>query len=626
METANTFAPQPPAPPCNALPRCPGTDILLVVTPAAPVNEAWVADVLASCTNASIPAVVMTPSPCADPLDGVRRLMRHFVHDLLQQTRGEYGSELRCLFPDHEAFANAVPLEDIALPSSERRLSRESERLFRLVNGIAAMLNARVGTGPGCFGELWLLVPDLLQMDRLSLHVLHQIRRFRHARIRIVAGISQADLAALQSMGDHGELQDPLAIRRRFAKDFLEIGRYSVYAGPLGASPPGTERDRAKAAVLSLDNIARAIEWGQYDQALLALESVTQRDFAWYKAVGLTHAYLGQYMTAAAAYAQADEVAPTPAQRAEAYVYLALLSSKRNSQHRAAQQLVDIGRQCVAGLSDEHSVIESGWLSNVAALAHFSEGRQAEAMALCKNAYLSLKPHKGSDALHLKINLVSNLSVVYESMGRLSEALAVWETFSQFLAGSTSALFAKIYHYRVAGLLLKAGDAGKAEASYRRSYEEATRVHDRFHLMYIAYDLGVLCARRGAWAEALEWFERSRRHAGAVAEHERVEMAAAAAGLARHHCGDVEGAKACWQALLDDAPCSTGMRGTLDRLLAWAAGTTQPAAPGTFANTVPDDLLKKLLTTPGSKLGRPFHPLHIPPLKTASAATAGASR
>jgi tetratricopeptide (TPR) repeat protein len=531
--------------------------LTLVVTPGLTVDASWTEDEAPSSQR----RIVVDCGGATDPLAGLRSVLRAVLPGVPPARVQAYGAEIRTLLPQDGAGQGTLSLADIALPASERRLSRESERSFRLVSSLAALLGSVARPG----SEWQLLVPDLMRADRLTLHLVHQLRRFAHPGVNLAAGLAQAELDALAALPAGGDLGEAAQVRRRFLHDLLSLGRHAVRHRPARSAPgQAAQLDRR---AFTEPGMADLIEWGEYEQALQALEGEDEEDFARCKARGLVHAYLGQFALANDCYVRAAAVAGTAVERAQAQLYQALLASKRKGQHARAQLLIAAGRDCLEGVQGDEALVEQGWLSNVDALTRFSSGHYVEAMSLCKDAYAMLRRCRGSDALHLKINLVSNLSVVCESMGRPLEALAVWQNFEQFLRGGAAPLFAKIYHYRVAGLQWRAGQPAEAEAAYRRSYDEAAQVYDRFHLSYIAFDLAVLAAQRGDGAAAQGWLDSSAEHASAVADHDRVAaLLAARAGLGTH-----------------------------------TAEAREPLPPA-------------LRVLPGSKLGRPFHLMHIPPL------------
>ena len=486
--------------------------------------------------------LLLAPAEATDPLAGLSALARQLLPALGPADRTAHAAELRTLVPGAIGLGGGPSLEDVALPSSERRLSRESERVFRLVNALAAMMGS---VGPVC-----VVVPDLDRADRLALHLIHRLRSFAHPHVRLLAGTLPDDAPA-DAAG---------VLRRQAVRAAL---RDDTGLAPVLRVPPQPCAPELLAS--NLEQVSRLAEWGLYEEALRGLAAMPHWDSETHRIAALVHAYLGDIDRAQALYARAGELAETPVQRARCWMFQALLASKRRGHHEEARRLASQGHAALAGTHGDAAQVEHGWLTNVEALTRYAEGHCTEAVALCNAAIGSLKACRGSDALHLKINLVSNLSIVYESLGRPRDALAVWQHFRQFLQGPAAALFAKIYHYRAAGLLWRAGDAQAAAAAYRTAHDEAARVHDRFHLTYIAHDLGLLHLQRDDLAGAGHWFEQAMVHAGAVGDGPRHALAAQVCA---------------W-------------------LAARRAGSSTPAP-------------QVLDAPPGSKLGRPFHLLHLP--------------
>ncbi|WP_185973890.1 hypothetical protein [Brevibacillus sp. LEMMJ03] len=362
-------------------------------------------------------------------------------------------------------------------------------------------------------------------------------------------------------------------------------------------------------------HVERAVEiseyWGNYENvlalvklALRAEESFTveQRVYLW-KRCGLMQAYLGNYDEVNAAYEQALRVADTPTMRAQLYAFLTLVATKRQFNVERAEILAHQGLREIEGLEDEAAMIERGWLHNTLALTRFMQKRYKEAYELCKTAFQFLKSQSNSEALHLKINLVSNMSVVAEQMGNMDMALKIWRRFEQFLRGSGSRLFAKIYFYREAALLLCMGDEEAALTQLVRAYEEAGAITDHFHMDVIARNISSLYQERGIVDACIDWLQKSERHALEVGSYNRAEGARIAAAAIAYETG--RGGEQTVEILkqLEDT-CRVERRRELCRqlILEWEQG----------GHDVTQAVIRQELQRPRTKLGMPFYLIHIP--------------
>ncbi|MFD1396745.1 tetratricopeptide repeat protein [Kroppenstedtia eburnea] len=351
--------------------------------------------------------------------------------------------------------------------------------------------------------------------------------------------------------------------------------------------------------------------WGNYENVLalvkLALHTeevfdVGQRIYLW-KRCGLMQAFLGNYDEVNTAYEQALRIADHPTMRAQMYAYLTLVATKRQFNVERAESLVDQGLREIEGLEDEMTIIERGWLYNTFALTRFFQKRYKEAYELCKTAFQFLKSQNNSEALHLKINLVSNMSVVAEEMGNLDMALKIWRNFRHFLQGNGNRLFAKIYYYREAGLLLRKGDADTALELFVQAYKEGSAIRDHFHLDFIARDISSLYAEKGLLDECISWLHKSEQHALEVGSHNRAAGARLVAEAVVYEAGDHD--KYRLQALkqLKDTCRSEKLREMCHQLiLEWERG----------GHEATQRIIRNELKRPRTKLGMPFYLIHIP--------------
>lgn len=357
--------------------------------------------------------------------------------------------------------------------------------------------------------------------------------------------------------------------------------------------------------------VAISEHWGNYENVLalvkLALRAedafnVEQRIYLW-KRCGLMHAFLGNYDEVNSAYEQGLQIADHPTMRAQMYAYLTLVATKRQFNLERAEKLAYQGLREIEGLEDDATMIERGWLHNTLALTRFFQKRYKEAYELCKTAFQFLKSQNNSEALHLKINLVSNMSVVAEQMGNLDMALKIWRNFGHFLRGNGNRLFAKIYYYREAGLLLRKGDTEAALKLLVRAYEEASAIADHFHMDFIARNISSLYAEQGLVDECISWLQKSEQHALEVGSHNRASGAKLAAAAVVYEAGRSDEQTLGVLKRMEGTCRSEKLRELCNQLiLEWGQGGHGAARA----------IIHHELQRPRTKLGVPFYLIHIP--------------
>lgn len=479
----------------------------------------------------------------AAPFQGLAGLVAKFLPSLSKECEGlvsDKAAELAAvnLHVTREDLT-FITMDALALPASERRLSRESEYTFRITNGLARLVVEGLEKTAAFVGQkLWIFVPDVTQIDRVSLLSLNQLLQFASQKIIVVYG-GPSSLNELTRCGTQEVLTtEPAssAERRKFLKSFLSHQKPI----PLDAMELKEGRPSPLAPLLldvdrfSEDSLFEAIQVGQYDLALSVLE---HPDFeleaeARARLLGLAHAYIGNFQFAQEIYHRAMSQAKDPVMKARFCVYTSLLSAKRLSEYDRTIALIDEGLAALKGHGEAAALLETGWLLNVRALVMFRTKRIEEAAAICREAIATIKPLQGSDALHLKINLISNMSILFEADGNLRKSLAVWERFEAFNTGPARALFAKIYHFRKAGLLFGLGQIDMAMDQYLASWHEAQSIHDTFHSVVIAQTLGKAEFQRRRFEAAAIWFERAETEAKRCADHAAADKSAAARAIA----------------------------------------------------------------------------------------------
>ncbi|HEY4028133.1 MAG TPA: hypothetical protein VGO86_17025 [Candidatus Dormibacteraeota bacterium] len=328
-----------------------------------------------------------------------------------------------------------------------------------------------------------------------------------------------------------------------------------------------------------------------------------------WKALGMTYAYLKEYGRSMACYEQALDLAADPADRAQVLMYLALLRVKRLGALDAAEALVLEGFGLLEGATGRRADLERGWLSNVRALIQLRRDAWAEAMGLVRPALAVMKAYHDSEATHLKINLISNVSVLFELQGDMAQSLRVNALFDG-IARQAGDLFTKVHRYREAGLYLKGGDLERALATYEVAYRVSERQRDRFHQEAIARALATVHVRQGAWAVAARWFRASAElRRDLVGDREMEPYSLAGLGLCLRAAGAPQEAAVA----LDDADrgaAANGQGHLVDALRALAEG-------GEAATEALWELLAKRDRPDYTKLDRPFYLMNAGDLRPA---------
>ncbi|WP_033442357.1 tetratricopeptide repeat protein [Saccharothrix sp. NRRL B-16314] len=506
--------------------------------------------------------------------------LRTDAPDLLDR----YSPELVALHPDLADVLDlpvARRLTRLANTPSERRSHRESEHLFRTVNGLGRLLHDLLERTGAPVVLVW---RNLHEADAATLLAFRRLSRWAdQGQTRLVslatlvpggipnsppAGLPAAEQACFDWPAHHARLLDLVreqSLGTEVAVEF-DAGTPAGTTPALGPTPIGeallllsidVERGCAQAiramgaaaftlnyeAVLQLAAHVIAAVTGQeepFDEARFAAEweaaapeeyyaaiefavirPADVRDVlavAW-RAAGFANSCLDDHETSLACYRQALGLADTPLQRARARMYLGLITGKRLRRIAEAEQHLDQGLAEIDGRDDEDARLERCWLLNVRALMAFQQRDHRRAMLMVREAREVMRPLHSSEATHLKINLISNISVLLEKTGRTDKAVALWQQFAAFL-GPSNELFAKHYYFREGGLRLLAGRSEDALTSYRNSYEQCVRIDDPFHAAVVARAAGYVAHQLGRQDEAVEWYERVVRAGEACGDHE----------------------------------------------------------------------------------------------------------
>lgn len=526
------------------------------------------------CTTAGVDSLV----PLRPVIDAVLPGARERSPGLVDR----FAPELVALHPDLAAELALPPrrwLGHLANTPSERRSHRESELLFRMVNGLAAFLHQAHETEPGLLVLNW---RELHTADAATLLAFRRICRWANlGETHVVC------LATLDPAGSRAVPQPALPVWRTGAFDWARWHRSMVdkaveQSRSVLVRVDGGAGDRAAAAVVGPTPVADAIgmlavdlergcalavramgnaafmldypvvmllaghvlarltqapafdrdrflaEWAASApvEHYVALEFASVRPenradvlaSAW-RAAGFANTCLGDHEAALRCYRSLLKVCGTPERRARAYMYLGLIAGKRLRRIAEAEQYLMAGMAEIDGRTDPACVLERSWLLNVRALMAFQQRDTEHAMALIREARELMRQLHFSEATHLKINLVSNVSMLYELTGRAERAAQVWQQFAAFL-GPANELFAKHYYFREGALRLLAGRTEDAFKSFLDSYAQCEAVDDPFYAAIVARACGFTSYRLGRFAQAGYWYARAAANSEACGDHE----------------------------------------------------------------------------------------------------------
>jgi tetratricopeptide (TPR) repeat protein len=501
--------------------------------------------------------VVGTELPVA--FTGLRALMRglqEVTPALVQEIASKYPSEWNELFPG--TFAGAELLERVALSPSERRLHRESEQVFRVLHAGARVIVSVLDTI-----ELPLVLRLAGKCDLVSLRALmyavewsrikpvkgeillaewlrqpggeligNRMQRYAECiRERMEAGLYEdnneheyvaacvsLEPGVAESLYFHLMMDEnqTCAVRIAAAACAIRSCFFSTnYEGALLACEQGLAQLEIAGGALDSAAVRKAFRELEPENATAAIEidemSLSSRahmQTLFLRSAAVVYALIGDTVAASEILARALYVAPTHTSSARLHMLRALLFAKRTSHMQEALQELQLGLEALQGHEDAEARLEEGWLRNVLALVYVQQRLFDRAFAEERSALKCLTGISTPSATHLKINLISNLSVLQEMLKRYDAALDVWGHFAR-ISDRWDTNFAKHYHYRKATLQLKANNREAALENYRQAYQYAVQLSDYFHQQAIASDLGVLYLESGCITEAATWFARA---------------------------------------------------------------------------------------------------------------------
>lgn len=490
---------------------------------------------------------------------GLRKIVRA-LEAVAPQARARWSashpSEWNRLFPG--AVNDAPDLSDLALTPSERRLHRESEQTFRVLNVAAGFI---VDALRAC--ERPLVIRNSGEADLVSLRgVMRAVEWARWqgvpAQIHFAQWNRRRHLCSASFQTRRAELLQSLARRMRVAPPSfgrIELVRREVEApedleGTYLASVVDEQRSpgvRLAAAVLA---IRAAFFSTNYEGAMLAAETglalldalggkVNEAEVAaawdgldtglvspaievdksslgdaealralFHRSSGVVHAFVGEFDEALADFARGLECRISPERQGQLRMYRALTLIKRLGNVDKARAEIQAGLEGMKDCSGEDRLLHEGWLRNVMALTYFQEKKLEPAVNEEKLAIKCVGELRNPSATHLKINLISNLSVVQETARRYEDAITTWRRFEK-ISENWGENFHKHHRYRLAGLTLAAGRPDEAVGWYKGAYENADKLGDVYHRQLIAAELGRHYLDGGDTTASVEWFGRA---------------------------------------------------------------------------------------------------------------------
>lgn len=406
-------------------------------------------------------------------------------------------TELVWLFPTlkERAWAvGALDLEEIALPPSRRRLHKESEIIQRVIVSLIRVLRSWRRTQKG--------------RTLFHFHRLHEMDEQTVRLFRALAATELGDDICILASASHAEpadtdggsslvagLANGADLRRRMLEDLVELVSIQHLDAP---RPDGPSDIRAcvltancKDPALHLDT-AEARKYKAFRSALqtsnsnlnqcaqdamsasvftlnfpLALAIVTdlgnlfdtlsksdQHELILH--LGFAHAFSTDFNAARQALELSIDFASTPRQSAVSHFHLALVHIKRLKSPVQGRKHIDTALSFLDPTSVPDAN-EMAWLQNLRALS-FVEQRDFTSAGKCLQAAIQHNSSvpRSSDQIHLKLNLLNNISLLEELTGDYVRAIKRYASLEPLMARA-SRNTAKHWHYRLGGLLVRHG-------------------------------------------------------------------------------------------------------------------------------------------------------------------------
>lgn len=570
---------------------------------------------------------------------GLRRVIEALdpaVPGLRAKLTAAQPSEWARLFPG--SASGVADISDTALSPSERRLHRESEQVFRVLNAGARFIVEALKTLDRPIVIRNAGACDLVSLrgfmraaewTRLEGHGgeivmsgwlerrANASQRFearRQATLKAICERMRANAISLvptkvsnppaeRPVDAEGRylttvVDESASVSRRLAAAVLAI-RATFFTTNYEGAMLAAETGLALLDSVGEVNVAEVErEWDAQDDAIVtsaievdkqSLGTAAELRALFHRSIGVIQAFNGEFNDALESFERGLSGTVGPEHHAHLRMFRALTLIKRMGNGEKARAEISSAIAGLAGRTTASAALHEGWLRNVFALTWFQEKKLDAAVEEEKAAIRCVGDLHDASATHLKINLISNLSVVQETAKRFDDSIATWRRFEK-ISGNWGENFHKHHRYRLAGLHLARGAVSEAVQWYTSAYEAADKLGDDYHQQVIAAELGRLALDEQRQADALEWFRKAVGHARAIGCPQRVAESLAGYVLA-------EGGKD-FTAAIDAAEAGSSYPKEREALV-------------TALKTGAPETIKAQLPKPKSKLNRPFDVINI---------------
>lgn len=569
-------------------------------------------------------------------------LIRQALSELIDDERevkwlSSVASEVLYLMPelrDHEIFKSAPELDVIAVAPSRRRLHKESEQMFRVTQMVVTLLlkyASRQERG---------VVFHFEHLERMDEHTLVCIARLAQC-------IFNLPIAITASVNDTSVLDERVAsVAGTECKKFFEVAniradllnRIAEKTGAVlctlkgGASQAPVKQAKPAGETVAAANaehektlaFRHALQHGDvqdiekavlellevsvftknHDHSLCTIAQVwpmlprfaTKNRVEVIHLLGILYAYMRDFPTAIEVFKYAGQFVQEPVQAAENKFFLALLYTKRLNDSITGRDYIAQALKCIADVQGELADIERTWLYNLCALTYVNEKNRSAAYECCLKALEYIKHgHRSSDAIHIKINLISNITVLHEYGNELNKAINKWMFFEKFIEAS-GPVFAKHYYYRKGGLQYKNRQVAEAIKSLTTSYQLAADLHSSFYKDVIARGLAGIYFLEGEYEQAANWYQLAIDAKKELLQEDNLPKVALGRALSLYKLGRAGEAKQVLREALLLQPKGEAAEKAEDALSRWNDLTSEDL----------EALIQYAIEKPDTKLNRPF--------------------
>lgn len=471
--------------------------------------------------------------------------------------RALHAPEWNVVFPDEPTPGRS--LFELADAPNQRRLFRESEQTFRvlnvaahvLVDGIRELQRPLVLRNVGACDLVSLRgLMHAVQCSRLSdvreslvlcdwrtsaryaahLFADTRVEHLRRAVVRMRGVIEPGDRTGPMESAVH----DP-TLEGRYLRGVVDAGSSAEhrlgaallairacffstnYEGAMLAAETGLAI--LDAAHGKIDESALRSAWDELDDAhfdipMLELDRSSLGDWDQLRAllllhIGVIRVFTGRSQQGLEAFGQALECRITPELTSDLRMYRGLVTSKMLGNVGAARAEIDAGLIVLDGRPRAIAATHAAWLHNLMALTYFQERNLDEAQRAEERSLSCIDNAPGPSAAHLKTNLISNFSVLYEARGDIPMATTIWQAFAGLNEKLGSDAADKVYLNRLGALQREGGDTRAAIESYRGAFLKAEATGDIFHAETIASAIARVYLDRGSAGDreqAASWY------------------------------------------------------------------------------------------------------------------------